>query len=84
MKRLVLFAALAAAVANATDMAAAAGLPTYESTGFPITVLQVSVVGSAHVQETASVPTLGGMPASPAQIQLLTAHKRILGNKPQG
>jgi hypothetical protein len=85
MKRLVLFAALAAAIASGINVAAAAELPTYESTGLPITALQVSVVGSAHVQEAASVPalTLGGMPASPHQIEVLTVRKKILGSQPQ-
>jgi len=85
MKRLVLLAALAAAIANGIDVASAAELPTYESAGFPITALQVSVVGSAQAQEAPSVPTLtlGGMPASPHQIEVLTAGKRILGSKPQ-
>ncbi|MGV7214692.1 hypothetical protein [Bradyrhizobium sp. UFLA05-112] len=82
MKRLVLFAALSAAIANGADVAAAAELPTYERAGFPITALQISILGSAHVQETPSVPTLTlrGMPASPNQIAVLTAGK---GSKPQ-
>ena len=85
MKRLVLFAALAAAIANGIDVAAAAELPTYESAGFPIAALQASVVGSSHVQEGAPVPslTVGGMPASPHQIEVLTTRKKVLGSKPQ-
>ena len=85
MKRLVLFAALAAAIANGIDVAAAAELPTYESEGFPITWLQSSVLGLAIVEEASPIPalTLGGMPASPHQIEVLTAPKRSLGSKPQ-
>jgi hypothetical protein len=85
MKRPVLFAAIALAIANGIDVAAAAELPTYEATGFPITTYQVSVMGAAHVQEAPSVPTLtlGGMPASPNQILVLTAHKRSSASKPQ-
>jgi hypothetical protein len=86
MKRLVLFVALATVIANGIDVAAAAAeLPTYESAGFPITALEVSVMGSAHVQEAPSVPslTLGGMPASPHQIEVLTARNRVLVSKPQ-
>jgi hypothetical protein len=81
----VLLAAVAATIASGIDVAAAAELPTYESADFPITALQVSVMGAAHVQEAPSVPalTLGGMPASPNQILLLTAHKRSSGSKPQ-
>ena len=85
MKRLALFAAAALAMANGIDTAAAAERPIYESTGFPITAHQVSVIGAAHVEEAPSIPalTLGGMPASPSQIQVLTAHKRSPGSKPQ-
>jgi hypothetical protein len=65
-------------------MAAAAERPTYETAGLPISAHQVSVLGAAHVQEAPSVPalTLGGMP-SPNQILILTAHKHLLGSKPQ-
>jgi hypothetical protein len=86
MKRLVLLATVAAALATGIDMAAAAELPTYESAGLPITALQVSVVGAAHVREAPFVPvlTLGGLPASPHQIEVLTPHRRILGSNPQG
>jgi hypothetical protein len=85
MKRLVLFAALVTVIANGIDAAAAAELPTYESAGFPITGLQVSVIGSSHVQEAPSVPTLTlrGMPASPHQIEVLTARRSVVGSKPQ-
>jgi hypothetical protein len=81
MKRLVLFAAVAVVILEGVDVAAAAELPTYESMGFPITALQFSVVGSAHVQEVSPVPTLtlGGMPASPHQIAVLTARKNSVG-----
>ena len=80
MKRLVLLAAAAVVTLAGADAAAAAGLPTYESMGLPITVAQISVVGPTHVQEISSVPTLtaGGMPASPHQIAVLTARKNIV------
>jgi hypothetical protein len=60
--------------------AAAAELPTYEAMGFPITPHQVSVVGSAHVQERAPIPalTVVGMPASPHQIAVLTPRPRMI------
>jgi hypothetical protein len=87
MKRLVLFAAVAVVILEGADVAAGAELPIYESMGLPITALQVSVVGSAHVQEVSPVPTLtlGGMPASPHQIAVLTARKnnvRELAERP--
>jgi hypothetical protein len=85
MKRRVLFAALAAIIANGIDVAAATELPTYEAAGLPITALQVSVMGSANVQEAPSVPTLtlGGLPASPNQIDDLAARRKMLGSTPQ-
>ncbi len=60
--------------------AAAAELPTYEIMGFPVTPHQVSVVGSAHVQERAPTSTLtvAGMPASPHQIAVLTPRPRMI------
>jgi hypothetical protein len=81
MKRLILFAAIAVVILEGAAVAGAAELPTFESTGLPITALQISVVGSTHVQEVMPVPTLtaGGMPASPHQIAVLTARKNIVG-----
>ena len=81
MKRLFLFATVAVLIPGGAVMAAAAELPTYEVTGFPITSVQASVVGSAHVQEASRQPTLtlDGIPASPHQIAVLTARKNIVG-----
>ena len=85
MKRLLLLAALAVVISNGIDAAAAAELPTYESAGFPITAVQVSILGSVHVQEAPSVPalTLRGVPGSQHQIGVLTAGKRVLRREPQ-
>jgi hypothetical protein len=54
--------------------ATAAELPTFEALGFPITLHQISALGAAHVQVQSATPTLmlGGMPASPVQIAVLT------------
>ena len=81
MKRLVLLAAVAVVILEAADVAAAAELPNYESMGVPITAVQISVVGSSHVQEVSPTPTLtvGGMPASPHQIAVLTARRNVIG-----
>ncbi len=59
--------------------AAAAELPTYEVMGFPITQHQLVAIGSAHVQERSPTPalTLGGMPASPHQIAVLTPRSKL-------
>lgn len=68
-----------AAVMLYTSGAAAAELPTFELMGFPISPHQVSVVGSAHVQERSPTPTLtlGGMPASPHQIAVVTPRQKV-------
>jgi hypothetical protein len=64
MKRLFLFATVAALIPAGVDLAAAAELPTYELTGLPITTVQASVLGSGHVQEASRQPmlTLDAMP----------------------
>lgn len=58
--------------------AMAGELPTFEVSSFPATPLQLSVTGSADVQEQAATPTLthDGMPASPHQLSVLTPHHR--------
>ena len=49
-------------------------IPSYEVMGFPITPHQISIIGSAHVEEQSPSPSLmiAGMPASPHQIAVLT------------
>jgi hypothetical protein len=48
-------------------------LPAFEKFGFPITRTQVSVLGTAGVEESSPIPTLtlGDMPASPHQVAVL-------------
>lgn len=77
MNKVLSITAKAAAVLY-TSGAAAAQFPTFELTGFPISPHQVSLVGSAHVQERPPTPilTLGGMPASPHQIVVLSPRHR--------
>src|SRR5260370_20289192 len=59
----------------------AAGLPTYELMGFPISPHQFSVVGSTHVEQPSPVPTLTlfGTPASPHQIAVLMPRRETAG-----
>jgi hypothetical protein len=47
--------------------------PQYEVTGFPISPLQILVLGSSVIQEQPSIPTLtlDGMPASTHQIAVI-------------
>ena len=49
-------------------------IPSYEVSGFPITPHQISIVGSARVEEQSPSPSLmvAGMPATPHQIAVLT------------
>jgi hypothetical protein len=62
------FALLEGAAAGAEE------LPSYEISSFPATPHQLSVMGSAGVQEQATTPTLtrNTMPASPHQLDVLT------------
>jgi hypothetical protein len=75
--------AIAIAVINgtSTDKASACNLrlPAFEVAGFPISRLQVAVLGAAHVEEGSATPTLklAGMPASPHQIAVLTPRKPV-------
>jgi hypothetical protein len=73
-----LFAIAGAAVMLSGVGATAAELPTFEAVGFPITPHQIVVLGTAHVEEQSPTPTLtlGGMPASPVQIAVLTPRAR--------
>lgn len=61
--------------------AVAAELPTFEVSSFPATPLQVSVMGSAGVQEQSPAATLtrDDMPASPNQIAVLTPRHKTVG-----
>ena len=67
----------------AGSVARTAEVPTYELMGFPITSHQFSVVGSANIQEQSPTPSLvlGGMPASPHQVAVLTARSRETGQQ---
>ena len=49
-------------------------IPSYEVSGSPITPHQISIVGSARVEEQSPSPSLmvAGMPATPHQIAVLT------------
>jgi hypothetical protein len=57
----------AAAFCLGGGIARAGEIPTYELMGFPITPHQISILGSAHVEEQSPSPSLvmAGMPASP-------------------
>ncbi|MDA9440186.1 hypothetical protein XH98_13840 [Bradyrhizobium sp. CCBAU 51745] len=79
MKILVFAAAIAAVLMNATA-ARAAELPTFELMGFPVSPLQVAVMGAANVEEqpAGASLTVAGMPATPHQIAVLTPRTKDL------
>jgi hypothetical protein len=52
----------------------AAELPTYETTGFPISAVQVQVLGAANVREQSPVLTSA---ASPHQLSVLTPRTKV-------
>ena len=69
------YSAVATAAVLLSGFGATAGeLPTYEIMGVPVTQHQLMAVNSAYVRERSPIPTLtlGGMPASPIQILVLT------------
>ena len=78
MKRLFLSASITLLMLRGATVAAGE-LPTFELTGFPISPHQVSVLGSAHVQEASPTPSAvwSGMPASPDQIAVLAPRSRL-------
>lgn len=55
-KKTLSIAAAVLTIAGSTA-AFAAELPTYEVNGFPVSPLQVRVLGAAHVQQQVSAPT---------------------------
>src|SRR5271168_5379476 len=59
--------------------AMAAELLTFEFMGLPLTAHQAALLGVAGIRERSPTPTLtlGGMPASPLQIVVLTRPRSI-------
>ncbi|WP_426614869.1 hypothetical protein [Bradyrhizobium sp. McL0616] len=70
--------AVAGAMIASTAGAFAGELPSYEVQSFPISAAQVQVLGGAGVQEQSTTPalTVAGMPASPAQVSVLSPRVR--------
>jgi hypothetical protein len=52
----------------------ASELPTYQVTGFPISAVQASVIGTDHVREQSPAATAA---ASPHQLSVLTPRTRL-------
>ena len=74
--------AVAGAVIASTASAFAGELPSYESKSFPISAVQVQVLGATDVeqQSTPAAMTVAGMPASPAQISVLSPRVKRLAS----
>ena len=95
MRVILSIAAVGAVVATAV-IAATAGLsmatsaivmaserPSFEMKSLPITPVQVQVLGGVGVQERAPAAnlTVAGMPASPAQIAILTPRRQHVASR---
>ena len=62
-----------------SGIASAQEFPSYELSGFPINPWQISVLGAtANLKEQlpSTSPTVGGMPASPLQVLVVTPRQR--------
>jgi len=70
-KKTLTIAATVLTIAGATS-AFAAELPTYEANGFPVSPLQVRVLGASHVEQQVTAPTTV---ASVHQVQVLGSRK---------
>lgn len=81
MRALTMIAVASAVIASATG-AFATELPSYEVTSFPISTTQVQVLGGAGVEEQSAAPTMivAGMPASPAQLSVLSPRVKRLAS----
>ena len=74
MKKTYLSLAVAAVISMAGGTAGfAAELPTYETTGLPISAVQLRVLGVADVQQQAPVST---STLTPVQLSLLTPRRK--------
>ncbi|WP_061025908.1 hypothetical protein [Bradyrhizobium sp. CCH5-F6] len=81
MRVLSMIAVAGAMIASSTG-AFAAELPSYEVSSLPITATQVQVLGGAGVQEQSAAPAMivAGMPASPAQVSVLSPRIKRLAS----
>ena len=73
-----LFAVAATGMLLLSGIASAQEFPAYELSGFPISTHQISVLGATgnlKEQSLGTSLTMGGMPASPHQILVLTPRR---------
>ncbi|MDD1535920.1 MULTISPECIES: hypothetical protein [unclassified Bradyrhizobium] len=79
-KKTLTIAAAILTIAGSTA-AFAAELPTYEANGFPVSPLQVRVLGAAHVAQQAAAPTTV---ASVHQTNVISPRKLTTANVTTG
>ncbi|SFU61453.1 MULTISPECIES: hypothetical protein [Bradyrhizobium] len=74
--------AVAGAMIASSTAAFAGELPSYEIKSFPISTTQVQVLGGAGVEEQSAAPAMivAGMPASPAQVSVLSPRVKRLAS----
>jgi hypothetical protein len=74
--------AVAGTMIVSSACAFAGELPSYEVKSFPISATQVRVLGGAGVEEQSTAPVMivAGMPASPAQISVLSPRVKRLAS----
>ena len=85
MRVLTMIAAASAVIASSAG-AFATELPSYEVKSLPISATQVQVLGGAGVEEQSAAPTMivAGMPASPAQVSVLSPRVKRLASAGPG
>lgn len=84
--RVLTMIAIASAVIASSTGAFASELPSYEVKSLPISMMQVQVLGGSGVEEQSAAPTMvvAGMPASPAQMSVLSPRARRLASAGSG
>ncbi len=80
--RILSMIAVTSAMIASTASAFAGELPSYEVNSFPISAMQVQVLGGAGVQEQSTAPVMivAGMPASPAQMSVMSPRVKRLAS----
>lgn len=84
--RVLTMIALTSAVIASSSAAFAGELPSYEVKSLPISAMQVQVLGGAGVEEQSTAPAMivAGMPASPAQVSVLSPRVKRLASASSG
>ncbi|MDA9431513.1 hypothetical protein [Bradyrhizobium sp. CCBAU 51627] len=80
--RVLTMTAIASATIAGAASAFAGELPSYEVKSFPISSVQVQVLGGAGIEQQSTAPAMviAGMPASPAQMSVLSPRVKRLAS----